>query len=148
MGVIGSHRPAYLRPTSLALIGIGGSLGTYARASLAHLVPSHPGQWPWATFAVNVTGALILGFLLEALTRSGGDIEWRRRVRLTAGTGFLGSYTTYSAFAVELTQSLHAGNVVLAVGYACASVVLGVTAAFAGYVVARRTIPGVAGRGR
>ena len=138
--MIGPHRPAYLRPTSLALIGIGGVLGTYARASLAHLVPSHPGQWPWATFAVNLTGALVLGFLLEALTRSGSDVGWRRRSRLILGTGFLGSYTTYSALAVEVTQSLHAGHVVLALGYAGVSVVLGVGAASIGYLAARRRL--------
>lgn len=60
---------------------------------------------PYGTLIVNVSGCLLLGFLLALGT---GRAAISQEVRLMFGVGFLGSYTTFSAFAVEtitLTQS-------------------------------------------
>jgi hypothetical protein len=53
----------------LAAIFVGGFLGAVARALLAHWLPSEPGEWPWATFAVNVTGAALLGYFRPPAAR-------------------------------------------------------------------------------
>jgi CrcB protein len=66
-------------------------------------------------------------------------------VRLTAGTGFLGGYTTYSTFAVEVSQLVHHGTWTVGVTYAVGSCLLGVAAAAVGYAVADRVVDRVGG---
>lgn len=131
-------RPAVRRLGLLALIAGGGAAGTSVRAVLEAAAGTEPPAWPWATFAVNVSGALVLGFLLEVLARAGPDSGWRRRVRLAAGTGFLGGYTTYSTFAVEVVQLSQQAPHLARAAYAAASVALGPVAAAAGYLLGRR----------
>ncbi|XVX20157.1 fluoride efflux transporter FluC [Actinomycetota bacterium] len=126
--------PAHHDPRLLLLVFVGGTLGTAVRAALGHAFPAGADDWPWVTFAINITGAFLLGLLLETLARRGPDSGWRRQVRLGAGTGFLSGYTTYSTFAVETARL----TTFLAMGYAVSSVVLGCLAAAAGYVIARR----------
>ncbi|MEU0489277.1 CrcB family protein [Nocardiopsis sp. NPDC006139] len=129
------------------LVAAGSAVGTLARAGIGAALPAGAGQWPWATFGVNVLGSLLLGALLEALSRSGGDTGWRRRVRLGAGTGVLGGFTTYSTYVIEVGRLADSGHPSVAAAYAVASVAAGVAAAGVGVAgaaaVARR-----AGRGR
>ncbi len=135
-------RPAHRDPAVLALIAAGGAAGTAVRAVLERAVPAHPGQWPWTTFSINLTGAFILGLLLELLVRSGPDSGWRRRVRLSVGTGVLGGYTTYSTFAVEVGHLATGPLPLLGPMYAVTSVVLGVLAAAAGIASGARLTSG------
>lgn len=121
-----------LHPGWLAVILLGGMAGTATRAALEAAFPSSPGGVPWATFGINVTGAFMLGALLEFLLLSGPDHGWRRAARLGLGTGALGGYTTYSTFAVETMNLLGAGHWLRGVGYALGSVILGFAAAVAG----------------
>ncbi len=148
MGV-SETRPARRRPLSptrdpvlLITIGVGGALGTLTRASLSGAFPHPPGAWPWATFTINIVGALVLSFLLEALGRRGPDVGVRRLVRLGGGTGFLGGFTTYSTFAVETVTTLSTAPVI-GVGYLSATVIGGPLAAVGGYALARRFVPSV-----
>jgi len=60
------------------LIILGGALGTAIRAALEGVHPAQPGGWPWTTFAINVSGAFVLGVLLETLVRSGPDTGVRQ----------------------------------------------------------------------
>ena len=129
-----SARPAQRDPLLLGLVFVGGTAGTCVRALLEDAVPAAPGGWPWATFAINLSGALVLGVLLAVLARGGSDQGWRRRVRLGAGTGFLGGYTTYSTFAVEITRLAWP----TAIGYSLATVLLGALAAWLGAAAVRR----------
>lgn len=137
-------RPTHLRPHALLAVAVGGVAGTCARYGAAHLHPVHAGQWPWATFAVNILGAFLLGLLLEALTRLGPDSHWRQRARLLLGTGFLGSFTTYSAFAVEADQLLRGGHPALAAAYTAATLLVGLVATAAGIAVGNLVRPGLA----
>lgn len=127
-----------VRPAWLGVILVGGTAGTAVRAALESAFPAAAGQWPWTTFWINVTGALLLGVLLEVLAELGPDRGWIRGLRLGLGTGFLGGYTTYSTFAVETVQLLGSPAVLVGLGYAVASVLLGLMAAFAGGRLVRR----------
>ncbi|HET8993493.1 MULTISPECIES: CrcB family protein [unclassified Rhodococcus (in: high G+C Gram-positive bacteria)] len=129
---------AYRRPSALAAVAVGGALGTLGRYYAGLVFPSSPHGWPTATFAVNVVGAFALGLLLEALLRTGPDTGRRYLLRLAAGTGLLGAFTTYSTFAVEVTTFGRDGNLVLAASYAVLSVILGVCAAGMGIAVGAR----------
>ncbi len=121
----------------MVLVVAGGALlGTAARYGLAWYRPVTTGAWPWATFTVNAVGAAALGFLLEALARRGDDVGRRRLLRLGVGTGFLGSFTTYSSLAVETDLLVHAHRPGLAAAYGVSSVVLGLLLALGGIAAA------------
>ncbi|QIK82350.1 CrcB family protein [Sanguibacter sp. HDW7] len=124
-------------PRLLAVVALGGTVGTALRYGLGRLVP-HVGGVPWATLLENVVGAFLLGLLLESLVRAGREDARRRYLRLGLGTGLLGGFTTFSALALETRNLLAAGDVLLGSGYALGSVVLGVVAATAGVTLAVR----------
>lgn len=123
------------RRWTLPLIGLGGAVGTLMRFGIESAFPAAPAGWPWATFLINITGALVLAALLELLVLSGPDNGWRRRLRLMVGTGVLGGFTTYSTFMVEAALLGGTGQYLVAFGYAVLSVVLGFTAAWIGISV-------------
>lgn len=115
-----------------ALIVVGGSVGTFVRWWLESSFGAPPGSWPWTTFWINLSGSFLLAVLLDALAASGEDTGWRRYVRLGAGTGVMGGYTTYSTFAVEAVGLGGAGHWPLLLLYGFGSVVLGIALAYAG----------------
>jgi CrcB protein len=90
-----SSRP--IRWGMLPLVCAGGALGVAARYALTAPLDVPRGSGVvWATLAINLLGSLLLGVLVGAL----GDRHPRWRAFL--GTGVLGGFTTYSAFAVQL----------------------------------------------
>lgn len=116
----------------LLLVALGGMLGTAARLGLALVIPDAVGI-PLATLAVNAVGAFLIGVLSARLPGSSD-----RRVFL--GTGILGGFTTYSAFAVGAVE-LWSETPLLAVGYALLTLVLGVVAAVLGMRFGRKRAP-------
>lgn len=124
-------RPAHLRPALVAVVGLGGMIGTATRYALTTAVGSH-GGFPTATFVENVVGAFLLGALLETLLRRGEEGPRSRLVRLGLGTGVLGGFTTFSSLALEVTVLLGDGAWAVAAVYATASLVLGVLACVLG----------------
>lgn len=127
--------PLHVRPWAIAAVAAGGLLGAPARYVLGLMFPQTAGQWPVTTFVINVTGAFLLGLLLEGLTRLGSDTGWRQRVRLGVGTGVLGSFTTYSTLAVDTDELLRGHHWWAAGSYAGGSVVAGVVATVIGIAV-------------
>jgi CrcB protein len=109
----------------LAAIFVGGAIGALARYGLAEALPHDAGTWPWATFAVNIAGALALGYLTTRLQERLPPTAYRRPL---LGTGLCGALTTFSTMQVELLQMLDDGRAGLAAGYAAASIVAGVLA--------------------
>lgn len=142
-------RPVHLQPLPLALVVAGGMLGTPARYAVGLALPTRSGSWPAGTLLCNLLGALLLGVLLEGLLRAGTDTGRRRLVRLAAGTGFLGSFTTYSTLAVETDLLVRSHRPGLAVGYAAVTLLAGLVLSAAGIGLAaarqrRRHPPGQA----
>ena len=109
----------------LAAIFFGGAIGALARYGLAEALPHDAGSWPWATFAVNVAGALALGYLTTRLQERLPPSAYRRPL---LGTGLCGALTTFSTMQVELQSMLDDGRTGLAAGYATASIAAGVLA--------------------
>jgi CrcB protein len=118
------------------MVFIGGSLGTATRAAFTLVIPPADG-FPATIMGINLAGALLLGALLEALSRRGADAGTRRRIRLLLGTGFLGGFTTYSALATDSVLLL-AGSPALALLNALGTLVLGAIATWLGIVLAAR----------
>ncbi len=136
------ERPPRPRPRHVALVAVGGTLGTAARSAVVSAPAAHAGGWPWGTVTVNLLGAFALGLLLGRLARPGADDGRRRDARLLVGTGFLGGFTTYSALALDTVTLAGAGGTAAAVAYACSSLALGVGAAAAGMLAGARTARG------
>ncbi len=127
-------RPIHLHWKYIGLVFAGGAIGTCIRYLLSTVVPMWNGL-PVATFAINVTGAFLLGWLLETLSRGGPDQGARRAIRLFVGTGILGGYTTYSSFVVDtdgLIASAQLGNSIF---YGLATVLVGAAASTAGILL-------------
>ncbi len=125
-----------LRPAAMALVALGGIVGTAARYGFARAVPPASGGWPWATFIVNLIGAFVLGALLEALTRSNAEAITQRRIRLLVGTGFCGSLTTCSTFAVEIDLLVRDHDPGTAIAYLAVSLFAGIAVTAAGIAAA------------
>ena len=129
-----SVRPLHRTPAALAAVFVGGAAGTGARYAGETWMPHSGTGWPWATFLINLGGAFLLGLLLEALARSGPDVGRRRWLRLVAGTGFCGAFTTFSTFALETVELVRDGAPTTALTYAAVGVVAGLICAWAGIV--------------
>jgi CrcB protein len=117
----------------LGLVVLGGSLGAAARAAFV-LPEGTDAALPspqTITLVINVAGSFLLGLVVGRLG-SGSP-----RLRAFLGTGLLGGFTTYSAFAVQVVR-LADGDAPIALILAFASLLLGVGAAFAGLVLGRR----------
>jgi CrcB protein len=123
---------AHLR--ALAVLA-GGALGSLARAGTAEAFPTRSGEWPWATFAVNLAGALILGWLTTRLTEM---VAPTRYARFLLGTGFCGALTTFSTFQVETLRLAKDGHADMAAAYAVASLAAGMLVVVGATVAARR----------
>lgn len=133
--IVATPRPLYLQSRAILWVFLGGTLGTAAREALTILYPSGEG-FPLALFLINISGAFLLGLLLESLLIAGPDEGWRRSARLTLGTGFLGGFTTYSAFALAVAEFTARGHLLLAIGYGLGSVIVGIVACVAGVTLA------------
>lgn len=134
--------PLYRRPLPLAAVALGGVVGTPARYALNRAFPTPHDGWPTGTFVANLVGAFLLGLLLEALIRSGPDLAGRRLIRLCAGTGFCGAFTTYSALAVETDLLVRAHDLGTAVAYPLVMVVAGLVLTWAGIALGARRSAG------
>ena len=100
-------------------IFIGGCAGTAARSWVGDLLPGGSAAWthssaPWATLAVNLAGAFLLGLLTAALASRFPNAD--PRIRLLLGTGLLGSFTTYGTFAAEVEAATPTTGAVYAAG--------------------------------
>ncbi|MFI9652854.1 fluoride efflux transporter CrcB [Guyparkeria halopsychrophila] len=118
------------------LIGLAGGLGAMARYGLTAAITQFGGRtFPWGTLSVNVIGSGLMGFLgVWLLTRWQLPIEYR----LAILTGFLGAFTTMSAFSID-TLALMQRQAWLSAGlYVVATVILCLMAARGGMLLGER----------
>jgi CrcB protein len=124
------------RATLLAVIGAGGAIGAAARYGTALAIPPHLDAYPFATFLVNVVGAVILG-AVAALPAA-----WLAAHELTRpaiGTGFCGGLTTFSTMTLDIYQRW-AAHTALATAYAVISLVAAPACAWAGFSLVRTAL--------
>ncbi|MBX4924759.1 fluoride efflux transporter CrcB [Rhizobium binae] len=117
------------------LVALGGAIGSVLRY--------YVGQWalrlvgpafPWGTLAVNVVGCFVIGVFAELIARKfNASLE----LRLLLITGFLGGFTTFSAFSLDAIYLFERGEAVAGGIYIAASVGLSMAAVIAGLAVMR-----------
>ncbi len=118
-------------------VALGGAFGASGR----HLV----GQWalrnldsgfPWGTFIVNVVGSLFMGVLIGWLmTKQGGQ-----NLKLFLATGFLGGFTTFSAFSLDAINLLERKTIGPFIFYVGGSIIIAVIALALGLWIARKVV--------
>jgi fluoride exporter len=141
-----AHRPSGPGVADVAAVAGGGGLGSVARYLLTAAFPAGAG-FPWAVFAVNVSGCFLLGLLMIYLLE-----VWppRRFLRPFLAIGVLGGYTTFSTYAGGVMTMLTRHAFALADAYALSSVLAALIAVWAGLKAGRAaaTRSGRAGAGR
>jgi fluoride exporter len=102
-----------------------GGIGAVMRFLVDRAVAARVGgRFPFGTLAVNLSGALLLGFF--------GGLAFSPHVALLAGTAFVGSYTTFSTWMLETQRLTEERQLLAAITNIMVSVVLGLTAAWLG----------------
>lgn len=119
----------------LGVVAVGGALGALARYGLSVALPHPSGRFPWATFATNVSGCLLIGILMVSLTEISGRPH--RLVRPFLGVGLLGGYTTFSTYVLETQQLVVAGVPRVAALYLFGTLAAALTAVQVGIVATR-----------
>ncbi|AHG45505.1 camphor resistance protein CrcB [Rhizobium leguminosarum bv. trifolii CB782] len=120
------------------LVALGGAIGSLLRY--------YVGQWslrlmgpafPWGTLTVNVVGCFVIGVFAELIARKfNASVE----LRLLLITGFLGGFTTFSAFSLDAISLFERGEAVAGGIYIAASVGLSMAAVIAGLAVMRALV--------
>ena len=111
-------------------VAVGGMLGVLARWGISRLT-LHSDALIWSTVGINIIGSFLLGVLVA-------EHWFARDVREGLGVGFLGGFTTFSTFSVQIVLEADAGEPGRALGYLFVSVIGGIAAAAAGYALGRR----------
>lgn len=116
-------------------IALGGSLGAVCRYWVSTSTYAWLGsEFPFGTLMVNVTGSLMMGFLAILLTEK---IAVPEALRFALLVGFLGSYTTFSTFALDGLNWLHNGAWMKVLAYMLMSVFGSLLGVWLGYLGAR-----------
>ncbi len=119
-------------------IAVGAAAGGVSRFYLSLAVQQRTGlAFPWGTLLINVTGSLLLGFLIRyALATPLMSVE----VRMMLTVGFCGGYTTFSSYSYETAVLIEEGQFARAATYSIVSVILALLGTFCGFLLARELI--------
>jgi len=121
----------------LALIGLGGFLGTLCRYWLSEVVDERTqSSFPFGTMIVNLSGCFAAGFLFQYLSQATLSAD----LRLAIFTGFLGGFTTFSAYALQTFTLMQGGLLSLAFVNVVISNVLGLAMVWLGSCTSRQLI--------
>jgi fluoride exporter len=119
----------------LAAIFCGGIAGALARTGLSQAFPASAHSWPWAIFAINVSGAFLLGYFVTRLAERLPTSAYKRPF---LGTGLCGALTTFSTVQLQLFDMVQAHEWSRAIGYAAATVTVSFAALALATALVRR----------
>ncbi len=118
----------------LILVGIGGGLGAMSRFALTQATASISKQIPIGILLCNIIGSLIIGMMAAFLIQTklfNEDIS--TYVRSLFVTGFLGGFTTFSSFSLDILNLLQRGEALLVISYILVSVIVSLIAVILGF---------------
>jgi len=115
-------------------VAIGGAAGSVLRYGTTIAVQRWTqSSWPWATFAVNILGSFLIGWLAYMVVGRGAISV---QTRLIVMVGLLGGFTTFSTFSLDTLRLIQEGGWRAAAANAVLSVAGGLIAAWAGFNIA------------
>jgi fluoride exporter len=117
----------------ITVIGLAGAIGAFVRFQIGVYMEPLNGVFPYATCLINLIGSFFLSWFTVWSTRIARFPEW---LHMGITTGFIGSFTTFSTFSVELIDLLSQQNWILAMVYGSISMFGGVLFAWLGYELA------------
>ena len=120
-------------------VAIGGALGSVLRYAVGLAMQRASVDFPYGTLTINVSGSLVLGFLMRFLLASTAPPELRAALTV----GVCGGYTTFSTFSYEAAMLMEGGYLGRAALYAVLSAVLSVGATFVGFALAKVALEGL-----
>lgn len=117
-------------------VAIGGSLGAVARY-LINISPlaSLFDKFPFPTFVINIVGSFLIGFLMIVFA---DKMEVSENIRMAVIVGFLGAFTTFSTFEMEIFGLMRERQLLISFLYLFLSVLLGFLGVMAGVALGRR----------
>ncbi len=121
--------------TKYLAVAAGGAAGAMLRYYISLSGIARAAQpFPTATFVINITGSLIIGFFLTLVTER---VPINPHIRLAVVVGFVGAYTTFSTFEYETAKLIEGRDFLYAFSYVVLSFAVGFAAVWAGMVMAR-----------
>jgi fluoride exporter len=111
-------------------VAVCGAVGVLSRYGIDTFIERRSDAlFPWATFLINVSGCLAVGFIVAALVDRQRAPAW---LRTGLVIGFCGGYTTFSTFAQESLDLLKEGDQAIALAAIAANVLVGLLAVHVG----------------
>lgn len=126
--------PAPLSFIVLSAVAAGGATGSLLRYLLAQWLPRASGAFPVSTLAVNVVGSFLIGVFARMFAAADEHVLARAALMV----GLCGGFTTFSAFSAEVVALAQEGRTGRAALYIAVSVVTGIAAVVAGFLVVNR----------
>lgn len=117
------------------MIAVAGAIGAVCRYSVVNFIGGR--LFPWGTLTVNVLGSAIMGLAYVIILEKGLVSADMKPLIMT---GFLGAFTTYSAFSLEAWQLIDRGDWFSALSYILGTTILCILALFMGVLMARSTL--------
>ncbi|MGW6529269.1 fluoride efflux transporter CrcB [Streptomyces venezuelae] len=119
----------------VAAVAVGGGMGAVARYAVSLWWPTAPGGFPWTTLVVNVAGCAAIGVLMVLVTEVRPT---HPLVRPFLGTGFLGGFTTFSTYAVDIERLVREGHARTGLAYLALTLIAALAAAWGAMWATRR----------
>jgi len=118
------------------LVGIGGGAGAMARFGLTQATADISKQIPFGIFLCNVIGSFAIGLVAAFLIKTSlFNEDVSANVRALVVTGFLGGFTTFSSFSLDVLNLLQRGEILIALGYIVVSVLISLLAVVLGFYI-------------
>jgi len=122
---------------AILYVALGGGLGAAARYLTSEWAGRQLGSFPYGTMIVNIAGSLLMGLVIGwLLSKSAGS----ENLKLFLATGFLGGFTTFSAFSLDAMNLLEAKSYGAFSAYVGGSVILAILALMIGLIIARKLV--------
>lgn len=108
---------------SIIFVLAGGWLGAISRYEISRRVETFwRNDFPLGTFSINITGSFLIGLVYQA--------DWGLSWQNFLAVGFLGSFTTFSTFFLEIVQLGSRKRITIAISYLLSSYIIGILLAF------------------
>ena len=116
------------------VIGLGGFMGAIARYAVGIFIGSRFGvRFPYGTFVINMSGCLLIGFIMALLQRSTASAFWRYLIPI----GFIGAFTTFSTFEYETFRAIQDGEILIGGLNVALSVIVGFFSVWVGSLIGK-----------